>query len=114
MCSHDLIRWKSRRAMATVAKIEKRCYPGACWLLCNCICGRCPGTPDRPRRRLGKGKATSCRRFRYSFAIELLERGEDIRMIQELLGRSDGRITMSYSHVLNRGPLGVCSPADLL
>jgi integrase len=44
----------------------------------------------------------------------LLERGQDIRTIQELLERSDIKTTMIYTHVLNRGLLGVCSPADLL
>ena len=62
----------------------------------------------------GHMKRASCHTLRHSFATHLLEDGYDIRTVAELLGHASVETTMISTHLLNRGPARVHSPADRL
>ncbi len=63
-------------------------------------------------RKAGLTKRVSAHTLRHSFATHLLQRGNDIRTIQALLGHKDISTTMIYTHVWQQGGQGVPSPLD--
>jgi len=72
------------------------------------------GAVKRAAAAAGIVRPVSCHTLRHSFATHLLERGCDIRTVQELLGHSDVSTTMVYTHVMNKGARAVRSPLDRL
>jgi integron integrase len=63
-------------------------------------------------RRAGITKPVGPHTLRHCFATHLLERGYDIRTVQELMGRADVRTTQIYTHVMKKGAAAVKSPLD--
>jgi integron integrase len=63
-------------------------------------------------RRIGVEKPVGPHTLRHCFATHLLERGYDIRTVQELMGHADVRTTQIYTHVMKKGAGAVKSPLD--
>jgi integron integrase len=63
-------------------------------------------------RRIGILKPVGPHTMRHCFATHLLERGYDIRTVQQLMGHADVRTTQIYTHVMKKGAGAVKSPLD--
>jgi site-specific recombinase XerD len=68
----------------------------------------------RSAKRAGILKRVTPHTLRHSYATHLLEKGVDIRYIQELLGHAKPETTMVYTHVSRKDLLSIRSPLDLI
>jgi len=68
----------------------------------------------RSKTKAGINKKITLHCLRHSFATHLLERGTNLRYIQELLGHNSSKTTEIYTHITHAGMKNICSPLDQL
>ncbi len=103
-----------------VAYLEdyRKLYPSVDWVFAGQYKGEAlsTGTVQSVMRnaveKAGLAKKASVHTLRHSFATHLLENGTDIRYIQQLLGHTNIKTTMVYTHILPKAARKVISPLD--
>lgn len=110
----------SSRLLVTLRSYWAQVRPSDGWL----FPGRKAGThlsPEAVRKALSEAlrsakvkKRVTTHGLRHAFATHLLEAGNDIRLIQVLLGHASIRTTARYAHVSTKLIASVKSPLDLL
>jgi site-specific recombinase XerD len=65
------------------------------------------------RRSKPRREQVSPHTLRHTFATHLLQANDDIRQIQQMLGHSDVRTTMIYTHTIKSDLKPLQSPLDL-
>jgi integrase len=105
---------RQRMRLAHYALATEECYVR--WIIRFILYHhkRHPRAVAQARVAAGLDKPIHCHTFRHSFATHLVERGIDIRSVQQLLGHESLETTMVYTHVARKGVAGLTSPLDLL
>ncbi|HQB07957.1 MAG TPA: tyrosine-type recombinase/integrase, partial [Rectinema sp.] len=64
------------------------------------------------RRRASLPEECSMHTLRHSFATHLVERGENLNTVRELMGHASLSTLQQYIHLANNGVLSTKSPID--